>query len=429
MANLFQSKFFKTFLSLLTGSLLAQLITIGVTPITTRLFMPENYGVFSLFTIIVGLFSQIGSLCYDRAIILPKKDVDSIHLFFLSIFILFASSIVLFIVAFFFNEKIAAVLNNQEFSLWILMVPVGVLITGLNNILKIWRLRNNHTKIIAVSRVWEAIISALIKIGAGFFIGAFSGGLILSTVTSGMLAIPLLALKPEPFKFKADFKKFSMDKASGLALKYKQFPYFSTLNFFLNYSSRNITVFLFSIFFPPAVLGYYSLCDRIVRLPVNIISRSVQNAYFQKSSMEIAYNKKILRGFLKTTLFLLAIGTAGFGVLAIGTHYFFSDIFGQSWAPAKDYILILIPWFFMLFLGSPSNIIYETCRKQDAKLIFNIFIVVIRISVLVTGNFLYHNPQIVLIMFVAANMLIECFLIVYAVIIIKKYESGLLRLG
>jgi O-antigen/teichoic acid export membrane protein len=244
-----------------------------------------------------------------------------------------------------------------------------------------------------------------------------------------MLAIPLLALKPEPFKFKADFKKFSMDKASGLALKYKQFPYFSTLNFFLNYSSRNITVFLFSIFFPPAVLGYYSLCDRIVRLPVNIISRSVQNAYFQKSSMEIAYNKKILRGFLKTTLFLLAIGTAGFGVLAIGTHYFFSDIFGQSWAPAKDYILILIPWFFMLFLGSPSNIIYETCRKQDAKLIFNIFIVVIRISVLVTGNFLYHNPQIVLIMFVAANMLIECFLIVYAVIIIKKYESGLLRLG
>ena len=53
----------------MTGNLLAQSVTIGCAPLLTRLFTPENFGVFGLFLAIVKIISGIGSLCYERAIV------------------------------------------------------------------------------------------------------------------------------------------------------------------------------------------------------------------------------------------------------------------------------------------------------------------------------------------------------------------------
>ena len=62
--------FVKNVLFLTSGNFVAQIITVGATPVTTRLFTPDNFGLFALVSSVIMIASNISSLCYERAVLL-----------------------------------------------------------------------------------------------------------------------------------------------------------------------------------------------------------------------------------------------------------------------------------------------------------------------------------------------------------------------
>jgi len=69
-----KSDFSKNVLVLMTGTTIAQAIPIAISPILTRLYSPEDFGVFALFVAITSVFGSVANGRYDLAIMLPKKD-------------------------------------------------------------------------------------------------------------------------------------------------------------------------------------------------------------------------------------------------------------------------------------------------------------------------------------------------------------------
>ena len=59
---------------------LSQLINFITLPIITRLFTPDDYGVFTIAMTISAFFIIISTLNYDKAIILPKEEEKSQNL-------------------------------------------------------------------------------------------------------------------------------------------------------------------------------------------------------------------------------------------------------------------------------------------------------------------------------------------------------------
>ncbi len=70
-----KNKSSRNILTLMTGSTIAQAIPIAISPILTRLYTPEDFGVLALFTSLVTIFSVISTGRYEFAIMLPKKRV------------------------------------------------------------------------------------------------------------------------------------------------------------------------------------------------------------------------------------------------------------------------------------------------------------------------------------------------------------------
>jgi len=89
-----EGSFLKNVATLMTGTVFAQALLVLLAPILTRLYDAESFGVFSLYTSIVGFLTVIACLRYERAIVLPEKDEDAANLLALSMLICFSMAVI-----------------------------------------------------------------------------------------------------------------------------------------------------------------------------------------------------------------------------------------------------------------------------------------------------------------------------------------------
>ena len=72
-------------LKLAGGTAFAQALAILASPLITRLYGPEAFGLAALFTSIVGIVGVVACLRYELAIMLPKRDEEAANLLGLSL--------------------------------------------------------------------------------------------------------------------------------------------------------------------------------------------------------------------------------------------------------------------------------------------------------------------------------------------------------
>ena len=137
MLNKFKpkSEFSKNVLTLMTGTTIAQAIPIAISPILTRIYTPEDFGVFALFIAITAILGTVANARYELAIMLPKKDEDAINIFALGFIITCFISLILLILVVIFNDYFTKLFGNDEISFWLYFVPITVFFSGLFNIL------------------------------------------------------------------------------------------------------------------------------------------------------------------------------------------------------------------------------------------------------------------------------------------------------
>ncbi|MGB3913977.1 MAG: oligosaccharide flippase family protein, partial [Dethiobacteria bacterium] len=73
------SKFGANVFKLITGNVAAQLITIGAMPIITRMYTPDDFGIYQLFVSITSVLIVVAALQYDMAIMLPPAEEDAVN--------------------------------------------------------------------------------------------------------------------------------------------------------------------------------------------------------------------------------------------------------------------------------------------------------------------------------------------------------------
>src|SRR5690554_2659536 len=86
LANKFlESDFTKNVLTLMTGTVIAQLIPLVVAPILSRIYTPAEFGRFALYLSIIQILGAIANGRYELAIVLPKEKREGVQLTLLSI--------------------------------------------------------------------------------------------------------------------------------------------------------------------------------------------------------------------------------------------------------------------------------------------------------------------------------------------------------
>lgn len=135
MQKIFNNSLVKKFLSFSIGNWVSLLIALISTPFITRILSPEDFGVFSLFTIILNLLLIISMLGTDQSYGRFFYEVDKElrkSLLFNCLRISFSMLIVLSIIILIFHKYAGIFLfNSKDFDLVILLI-LGLLVSIVN---------------------------------------------------------------------------------------------------------------------------------------------------------------------------------------------------------------------------------------------------------------------------------------------------------
>ncbi len=136
-------KILKNVITLLNGTVLAQAIPILISPILTRIYTPDEIGVYTIFFATVNILAIFSSGRLEQAILLPKHKKDSFNVVKLSI--CFSLIVCMFSLIFLilFKNKISSFLGLDPISNWILLIPITSVFLAAFQIYNYWLNRND----------------------------------------------------------------------------------------------------------------------------------------------------------------------------------------------------------------------------------------------------------------------------------------------
>ena len=383
-----KSEFSRNVLTLMTGTTIAQAIPIAISPILTRIYTPEDFGIFALFIALVAIFGSISNGRYELAIMLPKKDEDAINIFALGFIITSAISLVLLVLVILFNGYFTELLNNEEISLWLYFVPIAVFFTGIWNILNYFNNRKKQYKDIAKATIIKSIVLAIVQLLVGFIkqgaIGLISGNILSQLFANKKLLSNII-------KDKLLISKISKIKIIALAKRYKNFPKYSMLAILANVSSQHLINLIISTFYGLATLGFYSLVQKLLIMPMALIGGSISQVFFENASKE--YNKKnnLKHLFIFTFKKLFIISFPLFCLLFFLVEELFAIVFGEEWRIAGVYAQVVMPLFFIRFVVSTFTIVPIIFKNAKIDLIFQLGVLVLSLVLVIISNDLNIN--------------------------------------
>jgi len=381
-----KSEFSRNVLTLMTGTTIAQAIPIAISPILTRIYTPEDFGIFALYMSVASIVSVIATGRYELAIMLPKKDEDAINIVVLSIIISFLVSFITFLIIFFFNAQISNILGNPKISSWLYFIPLTVLLTGLYQSFNYWSNRKKEYKRLATSRVIRSGTTASTNIGMGIS-GLGSSGLILSGIFGQIVATIFLG-KIIFKKDKGVAQSINKLKIFALMKRYIKFPQFDLPSAIIYTLYTNMAIVFFSKFFEASVSGFYFFANRIIKTPFSFFISAFSDVFYQKLSKSRDYNK-IANEINSFSIRLLKITLIPFLIVIYSSYYYVEFIFGKGWQDLYIYIdIFALPIYIGLILA-PYGHVLKIINRQEISMYLHLLRFVV--LVLFFSSYFYIN--------------------------------------
>ena len=363
-----KSEFSRNVLTLMTGTTIAQAIPIAISPILTRIYTPEDFGIFALYMSVASILSVIATGRYELAIMLPKKDEDAVNIVVLSIIISFFVSFIALLIVFFFNAQITNILGNPEISNWLYFIPITVLLTGIYQSFNYWTNRKKQYKRLATTRVVQSATTASVNFGMGFS-GFGSSGLILGRIFGQGVSTALLGnmvWKEDKYIIK-DIKKL---KIFALAKRYIKFPKFDLASSIIYSIYSNMAVIFFTKFFESSVSGFYFFANRIIKTPFSFFISAFSDVFYQKLSKTRDY-KEIAEELNHFSIKLFKITIIPFLLIIYSSYFYVEFIFGEKWKDLYIYISIFSMPIYIGLLLAPYGHVLKIIDKQEISMYFH----------------------------------------------------------
>lgn len=372
-----QGGFLKSVGVLAGGTAFAQALGVLVLPLITRLYSPEEFALFAVYTSIVGILTVAICLRFEIAIPLPEKDEDALSLFMLSLLSNILLTTLLAVVIFFFQESLFTLIQQPQLKPYQWLIPIGVFLAGLYGSLQYWATRKKQFSTIAQTRMTQAVSSSAVQIGAGYLsfgvIGLLFGQII--NFSAGIVRLFISFSK----ETKHLINQISITKLKENWKKYDKFPKYSTFESLANIMAIQLPVIIIAAVAIGPEAGYLMLAMKVIAMPMGLVGGAIGQVYLAHAPEY--YNKGELKQYTVRTIQQIAkITIVPLIIIGAIAPYVFPIVFGTGWAKAGYMLLWMVPWFIMQILSSPVSMSLHITGNQKIALILQIVGLTIRVG-------------------------------------------------
>jgi O-antigen/teichoic acid export membrane protein len=344
-AALHGSPFLRDVGFLTSGVFIAQLVALLASPVLTRLFGPEEFGVFSLVLAAAGIVSVFATLRLENIIPALRRPAAALHLLQILILVSFAVSLLTLLAVALFRAPIAAFfsLPPQGAGLLFLLPPI-ISTFALYSGLRSWLIRKGLFAPIGRAQVPRAVANLAVSIllglaepfaripGLALAVGQAAGDLIYA----GALARQLrrrdirFLMRPHARRIAVTLRANkamvgTLVSSQALAAIYGRLP-----------------IIVIASAFGPTQAGWYALGERIVGAPSALVAGSIGEVYRQRAAVAHRTGRPFDDLMRRVLLMTLGLSVAPFTLAMILTPYFIGPVFGQAWEAADFTVVVLL---------------------------------------------------------------------------------------
>ncbi len=370
--------------TLLSGTLLAQIVSFLLLPIIGDLYLPAEIGISEALIATVMLFAVGINGGFELAMMLPKEEKIAQTITQFGLYIsLFLGGILGFTLLL-FGKKIILSLHQIELSETYPWLPFLLLLEGLLQLLRYYFMRHNELRAISVGKVLNILTRNGLSILFSYFLWSYQGlifAFFLGQIGNLLPFLYVMAKKRLPsfdWKFEiADFQAIWRD--------YGDFPKYGMASIWLSTAAKQLPFFLFPVYFLSAetMLGNYAFACKVLGIPL-VLSFIAGDIFYQKAA-KLAYstNLELYYFSLKTSIILFVIAIIPFSMLYLGGNDLFHYFLAEKYQAAGKYTQDLAPYFGSLFVAIPLTYLIDVRRKLKAYLVLNLLFLIIKTSLLV----------------------------------------------
>jgi lipopolysaccharide exporter len=394
------TSFTKDVLKMASAPLIIQITGFVVMPIIARLYTPEAFGLFSLFTAIIGPIGIFVCMGYEVAIMLPIKDKDASIMFSICILLTSVTTLLSILFVLTTSESLIEFLGaNHELSTYLWLLPVVILFGGFSSSFRYWNLRKKYFGSISAANIASTSSDKSVTLGLGFAGYTTGLSLMLGTVADSIVRPIVLGITARKEIYTLVKNNIQWSKIISGIKQYRKFPMYALPTNLFGRLTSDVPVYLLIYYFSQSIVGQYALGLRLLNLPMSLIGNSVGEVYFQRETENTERNSELMEVLFKR---LVLVGLLPFFLIGIIGEEIFSFMFGAIWSEAGIYAQFFSFLIFIRFITTPSNYLMILFEKQEFALFLNITTMLVTIVSIVIGGLL-HNTYLSIILISLTN--------------------------
>jgi lipopolysaccharide exporter len=380
-----KSAFLRNFVVLMSGTALAQIITVLFMPVISRLYDEQSFGILGVFLSVAGIVGTISTLRYEMASMVAPDDEDSICLTRLSLLCVIAVAGLSAAIFLPLSGCISRITQSPELEPHLWWASVFILVTGIYATLSAWATRRKKFRLASISQIFRSLTVSATQVAAGICglgVTGLIGGLIAGEICASLtMAAQVLGQDRRLMNLAHD-----LGRMKTLAKKYADFPLYGNTQCLIDAISQSVPVLLMASFFGTATVGLYSMGVRVLQLPMNLVLVSLRQVFFQKACEVYNQGGDTFRLYKRATLGLALIALGPVLIVILAAPPIFAFVLGEKWRMAGEYSRWLILWLSIMFFNVPSVTFYRIYQKQRVLLAQELSMLICRIVALAIGG-------------------------------------------
>ena len=337
------SRYRRNLKSIALSNVASQLLLVAAAPLLTRLYAPEDFGGFGVFSALMGIALAFSTGWFEWLIPSPRSAVRGAALFGLGLILLvisagLASAAVWLFADFSPSDEFATV----HPYLW--LFPMILLASGAQQLLLAWHIRQADLRRMS----WLRVVQIGVNVGFSLALGDWAGhaygplGLLAGMGFGAFVGAIGLAWR-EPL-LTSTLSRVTLPSLIAVWRRYRRQAGWSSLATTLASISTAVVPLLLARHFPAAEVGLYVLAQRIALTPLGTVTAAVHRSFWAEAAHLVRTDQTALKGLFDASVRKLLLLSLPVVAVTLAGPVFVGPVFGEGrWDTAGWLLLVSTP--------------------------------------------------------------------------------------
>lgn len=348
---------------LMSGTIVAQFITFGLSFVLTRMYLPDAFGRYTIFMGVAGVLAAAATGAFDRVIVLAKTLQEARQAATLTM--VTSVSVALIIVL-----MISVLILTGESSIMpipiidaAIFLPAFILCYAGAQVFIYSSLREDRVQFLSVIKVVQSAVMGIVQLSTAG-ISAISG-LIMGNV-SGLFILAVVGAhwRWKIGSFRRDLKVNSLLTAARANIR---FPQYIMPNELIDNLSNQVPILLIGTFFTLSDAGHYGLAIMMLSAPSALVGRAMGQAFLQYLGSHGDDTLQLRQLMYRVWGVMAMVSIMPFAAILIAGDAIFSIAFGSQWELSGTVAQALSILLFVKFVSSPTSTVYLKLGMQKEQ--------------------------------------------------------------